>query len=170
MKKVLEKLKNKKVLALYLVGVLLLSTGLSYAFFVATSSATGNGSISSVDTATITSEGIAGDGNISFSEADIYPGHTAIASIKVTGTGENTPLLYNVIFEGTNTFTTPINYTIYKIDSNVEVSYSCEAKTQVVSGAMQYYEECSGNNITSLGSPIKSGTISNGKLLFWIMK
>ena len=163
MKKVLEKLKNKKVLALYLVGVLLLSTGLSYAFFVATSSATGNGSISSVDTATITSEGIAGDGNISFSEADIYPGHTAIASIKVTGIGENTPLLYNVIFEGTNTFTTPINYTIYKIDSNVEVSYSCEAKTQVVSGAMQYYEECSGNNITSLGSPVKSGTISNGK-------
>ena len=163
MKRVLEKLKNKKVLALYLVGVLLLSTGLSYAFFVATSSATGNGSISSVDTATISSEGIAGDGNISFSETDIYPGHTAIASIKVTGTGENTPLLYNVIFEGTNTFTTPINYTIYKLDQNIEVSYSCTPTTKVVSGAMQYYEECSGNNITSLGSPIKSGTISNGK-------
>ena len=164
MRKILEKLKNKKVLALYLVGVLLLSTGLSYAFFTATSTTTGNGSISSVDTATITSEGIAGDGNISFSEADIYPGHTAIASIKVTGTGEN-PLLYNVIFEGTNTFTTPINYTIYKLDSNIDVSYSCEAKTQVVSGAMQYYEECSGNNITSLGSPVKSGTISNGKTI-----
>ena len=163
MKRVLEKLKNKKVLALYLVGVLLLSTGLSYAFFVATSSATGNGSISSVDTATVVSEGLAGDGNISFSEADIYPGHTAIASIKVTGTGENTPLLYNVIFEGTNTFTTPINYTIYKLDQNIEVSYSCTPTTKVVSGAMQYYEECSGNNITSLGSPIKSGTISNGK-------
>ena len=163
MKRVLEKLKNKKVLALYLVGVLLLSTGLSYAFFVATSSTTGNGSISSVDTATISSEGIAGDGNISFSEADIYPGHTAIASIKVTGTGENTPLLYNVIFEGTNTFTTPINYTIYKVDSNIDVSYSCTPKTGVVDGAMMYYEECTGNNITSLGSPIKSGTISNGK-------
>ena len=163
MRKILEKLKNKKVLALYLVGVLLLSTGLSYAFFVATSTTTGSGSISSVDTATISSEGIAGDGNISFSEADIYPGHTAIASIKVTGTGENTPLLYNVIFEGTNTFTTPINYTIYKVDSNIDVSYSCEAKTQVVSGAMQYYEECSGNNITSLGSPVKEGTINNGK-------
>ena len=165
MKKVLEKLKNKKVLALYLVGVLLLSTGLSYAFFVATSSTTGNGSISSVDTATISSEGIAGDGNISFSEADIYPGHTAIASIKVTGTGENTPLLYNVIFEGTNTFTTPINYTIYKLDQNIEVSYSCTPTTKVVSGAMMYYEECSGNNITSLGSPIKSGTINNGKTI-----
>ena len=163
MKKIIEKLKNKKVLALYLVGVLLLSSGLSYAFFVATSTTTGNGSISSVDTATITSEGIAGDGNISFSEADIYPGHTAIASIKVTGTGENTPLLYNVIFEGTNTFKTPINYTIYKVDQNIEVSYSCTPTTKVVSGAMQYYEECSGNNITSLGSPIKSGTISNGK-------
>ena len=163
MKRVLEKLKNKKVLALYLVGVLLLSTGLSYAFFVATSNTTGNGSISSVDTATISSEGIAGDGNISFSESDIYPGHTAIASIKVTGTGENTPLLYNVIFEGTNTFTTPINYTIYKLDQNIEVSYSCTPTTKVVSGAMQYYEECSGNNITSLGSAIKTGTISNGK-------
>ena len=163
MKKVLEKLKNKKVLALYLVGVLLLSTGLSYAFFTATSSTTGNGSISSVDTATVKSEGLVGDGNISFSEADIYPGHTAIASIKVTGTGENTPLLYNVIFEGTNTFTTPINYTIYKVDQNIEVSYSCTPTTKVVSGAMMYYEECSGNNITSLGSPIKSGTISNGK-------
>ena len=163
MKKILEHLKNKKVLALYLVGVLLLSSGLSYAFFVATSSVSGNGSISSVDTATVTSEGIAGDGNISFSEADIYPGHTAIASIKVTGTGENTPLLYNVIFEGTNTFTTPINYTIYKVDQNIDVSYSCEAKTQVVSGAMMYYEECSGNNITSLGSAVKTGTISNGK-------
>ena len=163
MKKILEHLKNKKVLALYLVGVLLLSSGLSYAFFVATSSVSGNGSISSVDTATVKSEGLAGDGNISFSEADIYPGHTAIASIKVTGTGENSPLLYNVIFEGTNTFTTPINYTIYKVDSNIDVSYSCEAKTQVVSGAMMYYEECSGNNITSLGSPVKSGTISNGK-------
>ena len=165
MKKVLEKLKNKKVLALYLVGVLLLSTGLSYAFFVATSTTTGNGSISSVDTATVKSEGLAGDGNISFSEADIYPGHTAIASIKVTGTGENTPLLYNVIFEGTNTFKTPINYTIYKVDQNIEVSYSCTPTTQVVDGAMQYYEECSGNNITSLGSPIKSGTISNGKTI-----
>ena len=165
MKKILEHLKNKKVLALYLVGVLLLSTGLSYAFFTATSSVSGSGSISSVDTATVKSEGLVGDGNISFNEADIYPGHTAIASIKVTGTGENTPLLYNVIFEGTNTFKTPIKYTIYKLDQNIEVSYSCEAKTQVVGGAMQYYEECNGNNITSLGSPIKSGTISNGKTI-----
>ncbi len=163
MKKILEHLKNKKVFALYLVGVLLLSTGLSYAFFTATSSVSGNGSISSVDTATVKSEGLAGDGNISFNEADIYPGHTAIASIKVTGTGENTPLLYNVIFEGTNTFKTPINYTIYKVDQNIEVSYSCTPTTKVVSGAMMYYEECSGNNITSLGSPVKEGTISNGK-------
>ena len=159
MKKILEHLKNKKVLALYLVGVLLLS----YAYFKATSSTTGSGSISSVDTATVKSEGLVGDGNISFNEADIYPGHTAIASIKVTGTGENTPLLYNVIFEGTNTFKTPINYTIYKLDQNIEVSYSCTPTTKVVSGAMMYYEECSGNNITSLGSPIKSGTINNGK-------
>ena len=87
MKKILEHLKNKKVLALYLVGVLLLSSGLSYAFFTATSSVSGSGSISSVDTATVKSEGLAGDGNISFSEVDIYPGHTSIASIKVTGTG-----------------------------------------------------------------------------------
>ena len=73
--KVLEKLENKKVFALYLVGVLLLSAGVSFAYFSATNSVTGSGGVATNTTATIESEGIQADGNISFSNLDIYPGH-----------------------------------------------------------------------------------------------
>ena len=159
--KVLEKFKNKKVFALYLVGVLLLSTGISFAYFSASSSVTGEGSVATGTTATIESKGITANGNIEFNNVDIYPGHTAIASIEVTGIGENEPLMYNVIFNGTNTFNTPLNYTVYKSESNIEASYTCTNKNDYISGGKTYYEECVGNNIESLGSPISSGRINN---------
>ena len=163
MRKLLEKFQNKKVFALYLVGVLLLSTGISFAYFSASSSATGEESVATNTTAAIESKGITANGNIEFNNVDIYPGHTAIASIEVTGTGENEPLMYNVIFNGTNTFNTPLNYTVYKSTNNIEVSYTCTNKNDYISGGKTYYEECVGNNIESLGSPISSGTITNGE-------
>ena len=162
MRKLLEKFQNKKVFALYLVGVLLLSTGISFAYFSASSSVTGEGSVATNTTATIESKGITANGNIEFNNVDMYPGHTAIASIEVIGTGENEPLMYNVIFNGTNTFNTPLNYTVYKSESNIEVSYTCTNKNDYISGGKTYYEECVGNNIESLGSPISSGTLNNG--------
>ena len=162
MRKVLEKFKNKKVFALYLVGVLLLSTGISFAYFSASSSVTGEGSVATGTTATIESKGITANGNIEFNNVDIYPGHTAIASIEVIGTGDNEPLMYNVIFNGTNTFNSPLNYTVYKSESNIEASYTCTNKNDYISGGKTYYEECVGNNIESLGSPISSGTLNNG--------
>ncbi len=161
--KVLEKFQNKKVFALYLVGVLLLSAGVSFAYFSANSSVTGSGSVATNTTATIESEGLVADGNISFSNTDIYPGHQAVASIKVTGTGENTPIIFNVIFNGNNTFNTPINYTIYKVESNIEASYSCEVREGRVGLNKIYYEECTGNNIEELGTSIGSGTITQGE-------
>ncbi len=163
MRKLLEKFQNKKVFALYLVGVLLLSTGISFAYFSASSSATGEESVATNTTAAIESKGITANGNIEFNNVDIYPGHTAIASIEVIGTGENEPLMYNVIFNGTNTFNTPLNYTVYKSESNIEVSYTCTNKNDYISSGKTYYEECVGNNIESLGSPISSGTITNGE-------
>ncbi len=162
MKKVLEKFQNKKVFALYLIGVLVLSMGVSFAYFSASSSVTGEGSVATNTTATIESKGITANGNIEFNNVDMYPGHTAIASIEVTGTGENEPLIYNVIFNGTNTFNTPLNYTVYKSESNIEVGYTCTNKNDYISGGKTYYEECVGNNIESLGSPISSGTLNNG--------
>ena len=158
----LDKFRNKKVFALYLVGVLVLSMGVSFAYFSANSSVTGNGSVATNITATIETKGITADGNIDFNNVDMYPGHTAIASIRVTGTGNNEPLMYNVIFNGSSTFTTPLNYTVYKSDANIDASYSCEIRQGRIGTSKTYYEECSSNNIESLGSPISSGTINNG--------
>ena len=163
MRKVLEKFQNKKVFVLYLVGVLLLSTGISFAYFSASSSVTGSGGVATGVTATIESEGVQADGNISFSNTDIYPGHQAVASIKVTGRGENEPIIFNVIFNGSNTFKTPINYTIYKTEENIDASYNCSVKEERVGINIIYYEECTGSNIDSLGSPINSGTITKGE-------
>ena len=159
----LEKFKNKKVFALYLVGVLLLSTGISFAYFTARTNAEGEGGVATVTTTTVTSQGITADGNIDFNNVDMYPGHTAIASIRVTGTGNNEPLMYNVIFNGTNTFNTPLEFTVYKSDTNIDASYSCEIKQDRLGTSKIYYEECTGNNIENLGTPISSGTITNGE-------
>ena len=159
----LEKFKNKKVFALYLVGVLLLSTGISFAYFTARTNAEGEGGVATATTTTVTSQGITADGNIDFNNVDMYPGHTAIASIRVTGRGNNEPLMYNVVFNGSNTFTTPLNYTVYKSDANIDASYSCEIKQDRLGTSKIYYEECTGNNIENLGTPISSGTINNGE-------
>ena len=159
----LEKFKNKKVFALYLVGVLLLSTGISFAYFTARTNAEGEGGVATATTTTVTSQGITADGNIDFNNVDMYPGHTAIASIRVTGRGNNEPLIYNVIFNGTNTFNTPLEFTVYKSDANIDASYSCEIKQDRLGTSKIYYEECTGNNIENLGTPISSGTINNGE-------
>ena len=159
----LKWLRNKKNMIIYLVGVLLLSTGVSYAYFRATSSVSGSGSVASGVTATVSSEGVIAGGNISVSEADIYPGHKAIASIKATGTGDNTPLIYNLIFNGTNTFNSDITYKVYKTTTNINASYNCIQEQNVVDGSIHYYETCSGTNIDSLGEVVSSGIITKGE-------
>ena len=162
-KSVVKKLENKKVLALYLLGVLLLSTGVSFAYFSSQNSTSGSGGVATVETATVIKEGVISEGNISFSDTDIYPGHMAIASIKVTGIGDNIPKIYHVIFNGTNTFTTPINYTVYKTENNIDASYSCEVRQEYSGSSRIYYEECTGTNIEELGTPITTGTITQGE-------
>ena len=161
--KVLEKLRNKKILMMYLIGVLLLSFGASFAYFLATSSVTGEGVIGTNVTTTIEADGVVANGNIGFNNVDIYPGHKEVASIKVTGKGDNKPLMFDVIFNGSNTFHTPLNYTIYELDSDIDVSFTCEKKTGNVNNGKTYYEECTGNNIEQLGAAIGTGTITNGE-------
>ena len=36
-----------------------------------------------------------------------------VSSVRVTATGDNELIPYNLIWEGTNTLTTPLNYTVY---------------------------------------------------------
>ena len=153
--------KNKKLLIM--VSCLLLVGGISFAYFIATSSVGGDGVVGTNVTATVQSDGVVADGNFGFQVTDIYPGHTEIASIKVTGTGSNQALMFDVIFNGNNTFNTPIHYTIYKSDRNIDASYTCEKKEGVVGTSKSYYEECTGNNIDELGTSIGSGTINKGE-------
>ena len=145
--KVLEKFKNKKVFALYLLGVLLLSTGVSFAFFTSRTDVSGTGGLVTGVTTTVQSEGLVSEGNIEFSNTDMYPGHMGVASIRVTGRGDNVPLMFDVIFDGTSTFNTPINYTVYKTTENIDASYTCQVREGQVGTLKTLYEECTGNNI-----------------------
>ncbi len=158
MSSLVEKFRNKKVFIAYLVGVLLLSTSVSFAYFVSRTNASGEGGVAVGTTTTIKSEGINAEGTIEFNNVDMYPGHKGIAGIKVTATG-TTPMIYNVIFNGTNTFTTPLNYTVYKTTTEIDVSYTCTKKEERQGVNTIYYEECTGNNIEQLGAEVSRGTI-----------
>ena len=153
--------KNKKLIIV--VASLLVVIGVSFAFFTASVFFGGEGANVSGTTATIGGSELKVEGILSFNDLDIYPGHENVSSIKVTAIGENEFIPYNIIWEGTNTLNTSLNYTVYKTDTSMNVSASCEKRQDVVDGALRYYEECSISNIDSLGSIIASGTIHTGE-------
>ena len=163
MSSLVEKFKNKKVFILYLVGVLLLSTSVSFAYFTSRTTSSGEGSVAVATTVDLFVEGLQAEGIIEFNNTDMYPGHIGIASIKLTGKGQDVPALYNLIFNGTNTFTTELKYTVYKTTTQIDVSYSCNVKQERMGVNTIYYEECTGNNIEQLGEVVSSGTIHNGE-------
>ena len=146
--------KNKKLIIV--VASLLVVIGVSFAYFAATTIFSGNGASVSGTTAIIGGSELKVEGSLSFNDLDIYPGHENVSSIKVTATGENELIPYNVIWEGTNTLNTSLNYTVYKTNTSMNVSASCEKKKSVVDGALRYYEECSISNVDQLGSAIAS--------------
>ncbi len=149
--------KNKKLIVV--VASLLVVIGVSFAYFAATTIFSGTGASVSGTTAIIGGSELKVEGTLSFNDLDIYPGHSNVSSIKLTATGENEFIPYNIIWEGTNTLNTSLNYTVYKTDTSMNVSASCEKRQEVVDGALRYYEECSISNIDQLGSVIASGTI-----------
>ena len=153
--------KNKKLIIV--VASLLLVVGVTFAYFTASTIFGGNGANVSGTTATLEDSVLSVEGSLEFNDTNIYPGHKNVSSIKATATGDNTLIPYNVIWEGENTLNTPLNYTVYKTTSEIEVSASCEAKNGVVDGARLYYEECTISNIDSLGSIVSSGTIAKGE-------
>ena len=153
--------KNKKLIIV--VASLLVVVGVSFAFFTASVFFGGEGANVSGTTATIGGSELKVEGTLSFNDLDIYPGHENVSSIKVTATGENELIPYNVIWEGTNTLNTSLNYTVYKTNTSMNVSASCEQQKSVVDGALRYYEECSISNVDQLGSIIASGTINIGE-------
>ena len=155
------KSKNKKLMIV--VASLLVVIGVSFAYFAASNFFGGSGSSVSATTATLQGSELRVEGTLEFNDLDIYPGHESVSSIKVTATGDNELIPYNVIWEGTNTLNTPLNYTIYKTSSEIDVSASCEKQKGVIDGAMMYYEECKISNIDSLGTQVSSGTINTNE-------
>ena len=150
--------KNKKMLLL--VGVLLLVGGISFAYFVGKTVFGGNGANVSGTTATINGATLNVEGNLSFNDLDILPGHQTVSSIKVTATGNNETVLYNLIWNGTNSLNTPLNYRVYKITERKEVTATCEKKTKIENGAQILNEECTISNLESLGDVVSSGIIN----------
>ena len=153
--------KNKKLMIV--VASLLVVVGVSFAYFTASVFFGGEGANVSGTTATIGGSELKVEGILSFNDLDIYPGHENVSSIKVTAIGENEFIPYNIIWEGTNTLNTSLNYTVYKTNTSMNVSASCEKRQDVVDGALRYYEECSISNVDQLGSAIASGTINTGE-------
>ena len=152
--------KNKKLIII--VACLLAVIGVSLAYFTSTLLTGGTGSDVDATAATIKGSELIVEGSLSFNDLDVLPGHKNVSSIKLTATGDNTLIPYNVIWEGTNTLNTPLNYTIYKTTSEIDVSASCEKVVGNMGASKIYYEECSISNEDALGSIIATGTIENG--------
>ena len=152
--------KNKKLIII--VACLLAVIGVSLAYFAASSFVGGNGGEVEATTATIKGSELIVEGSLSFNDLDVLPGHQNVSSIKLTATGDNTLIPYNVIWEGNNTLNTPINYTVYKTTTKMDVSASCEKVVENKRASKIYYEKCSISNEEQLGSIISTGTIEKG--------
>lgn len=154
--------KNKKLVIV--VVSLLLVIGVSFAYFTVSILLKGDGSKVDFTTATLKGSKLVVEGNLVFDDIDMYPGHQNVSSIKVTATGDNELIPYHVIWEGENGLNTSLNYVVYKTSSKVDVSVQCEKEQEVMNGAKMYYEECSIQNVESLGSVVAEGTIREGKV------
>ena len=150
-------MKNNKKL-IVIVSFLLLVISVSLAYYVGELLISGEGATGNATTAKIKGATIKVEGVLEFNDPDILPGHKTISSIKVTATGNNELIPYNLIWKGTNGISR-INYTVYKTSSEMNVSSSCEKKTSVQNGVQILNEECKIENIDNLGSEIASGSI-----------
>ena len=83
--------KNKKLLII--VSCLLLVGGISFAYFIASTIFSGEGSNVGGTTAIINDSELRVEGTLEFQDLDIYPGHQNVSSIKVTATGDTKVIL-----------------------------------------------------------------------------
>ncbi len=150
-------MKNNKKL-IVIVSCLLLVISVSLAYYIGELLISGEGATGNATTAKIKGATLTVEGKLEFNDPDILPGHKTISSIKVTATGNNELIPYNLIWKGTNGISR-INYTVYKTSSEMNVSANCEKKTSVQNGVQILNEECTITNVDNLGSEIASGSI-----------
>ncbi len=138
-------MKNQKLFII--IGGLLLVVGVSLAYFVTKILTNGNGGGTSGTTAVIRGAKIDVEGILEFEDLEILPEHKTISTIKVTATGNNKLIPYNLIWKGTNTLSTKLNFTIYKTS-----------------------KECTISNIDNLGNTIATGTINKNESKVTLVK
>ena len=118
----MKKNKRMMIVVLSLIGVI----GVSLAYFTASLIFSGNGTSVSGTTATIDNAELRVEGTLEFNDLDILPGHKNVSSIKLTATGDNELIPYNLIWNGSNTLNTSLNYTVYKASNEIEVESTCK--------------------------------------------
>ena len=162
--------EKTKYLVIAIAVLLVVGVGISFAYFMANVNQTGEGSSTTGTTVTLKDTVVKVDGNLTFNDLDIYPGHKNVSSIKVTATGDQTAL-YNLIWKGENTLNTSLKYYVYKTTSEGNPSISCEKKEE---GTLtkKYYEECEESGFESLGNIVASGEIgtTEGEETFKLIK
>ena len=154
--------KNKKYLVIAIAVLLVvIGSGITFAYFAASTKATGTGSTTEGNTVTVEDTTVNVEGKIEFNDLDIYPGHKNISKISVTATGDRN-VIYNLIWTVTNTLNTPLKYYVYKTTTDENPSISCVKQEEAISAlSYAYYETCTESNFGELGEVIGSGQISN---------
>ena len=100
---------------------IVVAIGLSFGYYLANITFSGDGAKTNVETATVGDTSVSIEGLLEFEDVGILPGHKNISKIKVTATGDQN-VLYNVIWTGQNSLNTTLYYTIYKSNTNINPS------------------------------------------------
>ena len=149
--------KNKKIIVV--VFVMLLTVSIALAYFVGRTLLDGKGANTTVTTANIHGATLKVEGELNFNAEGMLPGHKDISRIKVTATGNNELIPYNLIWTGNNTLATNLKFTVYKTSSQIETSSTCKKHDEQVSGGRKLYETCEIKNESQMGEVLTTGTI-----------
>jgi len=157
----MDQSNNRKKILLIVGMLIVLVVGITFSYFMNKVLSDKVNTKVDVETAVLNNATFNVEGTLEFNDLDILPGHKTVSGIKVTATGNNELIPYNLVWLGTNTLNTPLNYTVYKVSTSIDVSASCEHKQGKVGVDTIVYEECIINNLDKLGSSVSTGTIEN---------
>ncbi len=153
--------RNKKIIVV--VFVMLLTVSIALAYFVGKTLLDGKGASTTVTTANIHGATLKVEGELNFNAEGMLPGHKDISRIKVTATGNNELIPYNLIWTGTNSLATNLKFTVYKTSSQIETSSNCKKHDEQISGGRKLYETCEIQNENQMGEILTIGTIQSSE-------
>jgi len=170
---------NNKKRILLMIGIMFLGIGLSFAYYVVKYIFNGEGAkIDATTVVTLGDSNITVEGNIDLGTgsdiAEVMPGHKFASKIKVTATGPNAFVMYNLIWTGNddygnnnkavNNLSTPLNYTVYKVKNEaIEPNIKCYEKQDYVNNLIAVSEICNITNEDELGKVVATGEIPTGE-------